>query len=132
MRNPLNKEKKMTDEKSQRIAALNDTFRSRCGIPVFGTQAVPGHFVYTRGISTLPPETRISIWAPVRDFSDFSEGNDPHAERDFGAFTIDDVPEKIFWKIEYFENASCLFGAEDPADTTKCFRVLTVMLASEH
>jgi hypothetical protein len=119
------------EQEANRIAELNDRFRSRCGIPVFG-EHVPGGFVFTQGINSLPPETQISIWAAVRDFNDFSEGNDPHAERDFGAFTIDDVPEKIFWKISYYADASCSGGAEDPADTTKCFRILTVMLASEY
>jgi hypothetical protein len=74
------------EQEANRIAALNDRFRSRCGIPVFG-EHVPGGFVFTQGINSLPPETQLSIWAAVRDFNDFSEGNDPYAERDFGAFT---------------------------------------------
>jgi len=120
------------EQEANRIAELNDRFRSRCGMPLFWEHIPGGDFVFTRGIEALPPETQISIWAAVRDFTDFSEGNDPHAERDFGAFTIDDVPEKIFWKIDYFKDASCSGGAEDPSDAARCFRILTVMLASEY
>ena len=119
------------EQQANHIAELNDRFRARCGMPVFG-EHVPGGFVFTQGINSLPSETQVSIWAAVRDFNDFSEGNDPHAERDFGAFTIDDVPENIFWKIDYYADASCSDGAEDPSDSAGCFRILTVMLASEY
>jgi uncharacterized protein DUF3768 len=118
------------EQEANRIAALNDRFRSRCGL-AFGDD-VPGGFVFTQGINSLPPETQVSIWAAVRDFTDFSEGNDPYAERDFGAFTLDGVPEKIFWKIDYYADASCSGGAEDPADPARSFRILTIMLASEY
>lgn len=119
------------EQEPNRIAALNDRFRSRCGRMSFGDD-VPGGFMFTQGINSLPPETQVSIWAAVRDFNDFSEGNDPYAERDFGAFTIEDVPEKIFWKIDYYADASCSGGAEDPSDPARCFRILTIMLASEY
>lgn len=45
---------------------------------------------------------------------------------------MDDVPEKIFWKIDYCADRSCARGSEDPADPTRSFRVLTIMLASEY
>jgi hypothetical protein len=50
-------------ERPQQIAELNDRFRSRCGMPVFG-EHVPGGFVFTQGINSLPPETQVSIWLP--------------------------------------------------------------------
>ena len=84
------------------------------------------------GIAALPPETQICIWADVAKFNSFSEDNDPHGERDFGAFTIEGVPEKIFWKIDYYADKSCTTGSEDPADPKQTFRVLTIMLASEY
>ncbi len=118
-------------EKPQQIADLNDRFRSRCGIPVFGAH-VPGRFVFTRGIAALPPETQICIWAAVRDFNDFTEGNDPYGEHDLGAFTIEGASERVFWKIDYYADEACTVGADDPADPAKSFRVLTVMLVSEY
>jgi hypothetical protein len=118
-------------EKPQQIAELNDRFRSRCGIPVLG-EHVPGRFVFTRGIAALSPETQICIWAAVRDFNDFTAGNDPYGEHDLGAFTIEGAPERVFWKIDYYADESCTAGADDPADPAKSFRVLTVMLVSEN
>jgi hypothetical protein len=86
----------------------------------------------TAGIRALPPEVQSAIREQVEKFSDFSADNDPHGERDFGAFTVRGVPEKIFWKIDYYADKSCAFGSEDPADPAQTFRVLTIMLASEY
>ena len=56
--------------------------------------------------------------------------NDPHGERDFGA--IDLHGAKWFWKIDYYANGNCDSGSEDPSDPAKCYRVLTIMHASEY
>jgi hypothetical protein len=121
----------MTDHKSKQIADLNDLFRSGFYIPHFGSRPVPGRAVCTSGIAALPPETQICIWAEVSRFDSFSEDNDPRGEHDFGAFDMQGVG-KIFWKIDYYADESCTFGSEDPSDTAQCFRVLTIMLASEY
>jgi Protein of unknown function (DUF3768) len=120
------------DEKSRRIAEQNDKFRADFYIPSFGPRPIPGQIVCTSGIAALPPETQICIWAEVSKFSGFTTHNDPHAERDFGAFTMEGVPEKIFWKIDYYADKSCTEGSEDPANPARTFRVLTIMLASEY
>lgn len=121
----------MTDQKAAEIAALNDLFRSGFFIPSFGPRPVPGHVVCTSGIAALPAETQIRIWAEVSRFDSFTEDNDPHGEHDFGAFEFDGVGT-IFWKIDYYADKSCSFGLEDPSDTSQCFRILTIMLASEY
>lgn len=121
----------MTDQRATQIAALNDLFRSSCFIPSFGPRPVPGHVVCTSGIAALPPETQICIWAEVSRFDCFTEDNDPHGEHDFGAFEVEGIG-KIFWKIDYYADKSCTFGSEDPSDISQCFRVLTIMLASEY
>lgn len=119
------------DLRATRIAALNDQFRSQLGmLTPFGAM-VPGLTVSTPGIAALSPETQISLYAAVRDFSAFTADNDPWGERDFGALEIEGTP-KIFWKIDYYADRSLLRGSEDPADLAQCFRVLTVMLASEY
>lgn len=122
----------MTEAKPRKTAPLNDVFRQDFFVPSFGPHPVPGHIVCTRGIAALPPETQIGIWAEVSNFSAFDEGDDPYSERDFGAFAMPGVPEKIFWKIDYYADKSCTLGSEDPSDPAKCFRVLTIMLASEY
>jgi hypothetical protein len=120
------------DDRRQKIAEQNDRFRRDFYVPSFGPLPVSGHVAFTSGISALPPETQISIWAEVAKFNSFSEDNNPHGERDFGAFTMQEVPEKIFWKIDYYADKSCTTGSEDPADPERTFRVLTIMLSSEY
>lgn len=111
------------------IAELNDQFRSRLGVPVFGTDIL-GMFVFTRGIEALAPEVQIDIWMRVRDFDAFTEDNDPCGEHDFGSIDHP-VAGKLFWKIDYYD-PSFTMGSDDPADLGKTRRVLTVMLAGEY
>jgi hypothetical protein len=99
--------------------------------PFFGPPA-RGLVVFTRGIIGLSPEDQIIAAARVRDFGSFTEDNDPHGEHDFGAFDLEDGSEKIFWKIDYYADADCKFGSEDPSDPARCYRVITIMLASEY
>jgi hypothetical protein len=122
MRNPFFKEKSVSEDKVKKIAELNDRFEP----------AAPGQIVTTRSILNLSPETQVEIWEKVRRFDSFSEDDDPHGEHDFGAFEVRGVAEKIFWKIDYYADASCAFCSEDPSDITRCFRVLTLMLASDY
>ena len=65
----------------------------------------------------------------VRTFDDFSEGNDPWGEHDFGAVEIEG--EKVFWKIDCYD-PTLTMGSENPANEAVTHRVLTIMLASEY
>jgi hypothetical protein len=112
----------MTDCKTARIAALNDLCRTAMG--------VAGRVVQTQGIISLPPQDQSVICEKVELFDDFTEDNNPHGERDFGAF--DHNGHRIFWKIDYYSDRFCHWGAEHPEDPAQCFRVLTIMLASEY
>lgn len=110
----------------QTIAELNDRFRKdgpRSGIP--------GQQFATRGISALPMEAQLLIWAKVRAFTDFTEDNDPYGEHDFGAFEVPGAG-RIFWKLDYYADSSMQWGSEAPHDPVRSFRVLTIMLASEY
>ena len=118
-----------TDPQTQKIAELNDQCRQQCVRSGFG-EGISCKIMMTRGIAALPPELQMIIAAKVRDFDDFTEDNDPHGERDFGAFEIEGAG-KIFWKIDYYDSA-LQYGSEDPADPEKTTRVLTIMLASEY
>ena len=115
------------NEKTKIIATLNDEARKSYMIPVFGKQ--PCQIFETEGIINLSPEDRIIIAAKVRDYDDFTIGNNPYGERDFGAF--DHNGQKIFWKIDYYD-PSLKRGSEDPSDPEKTQRVMTIMLANEY
>ncbi len=108
---------------SAKIAALNDAFR---------TTFSGGRVVITRGVRDMRrPAEAFRI---VRNFTGFTEDNDPNGEHDFGAFDLDG--ERLFWKISYYDSASFGsgrdMGSEDPSDPEQTARVMTVMLASEY
>lgn len=107
--------------KTERIAKLNDICRTAMG--------VAGQLIQTQGINALPAQDQSAIREKVELFNDFTPANDPHEERDFGAFDHDG--EKVFWKIDYFAPDLC-HGSEDPSDPRQTVRVLTIMLASEY
>lgn len=111
------------------LAELNDRFRSRLGVPIFGTDLL-GRYVITRGIDALDPMVQADIWLRIREFDRFTEDNDPYGEHDFGAFDHP-VAGKVFWKIDYYD-PSFTMGSDDPLDFGKTRRVLTVMLAEEY
>jgi hypothetical protein len=104
-----------------RIAALNDLARTAMG--------VASRVYQTPGIAALPPRVQSRIRERVETFSAFTPDNDPHGERDFGAF--EEAGERVVWKIDYYDTA-LEHGSEDPSDPRMTARVLTIMLASEY
>lgn len=109
------------ERNTAKIAYLNDLCRRAMGIA--------GRLVQTQGICALSVQDQSAIREKVEIFDDFTPDNDPHEERDFGAFAQNG--ERIFWKIDYYDTALNR-GSEDPADPAKTVRVLTIMLASEY
>ena len=104
----------METEQATKIAALNDTFRES------------GHGVtITAGVEALPDLH--GLLETVRTFDDWTDGNDPYGEHDFGQFEWGN--EKIFWKIDYYDQTLCY--REDPLSPT-CQRIMTIMIASEY
>jgi hypothetical protein len=123
----------MTDEQARanRIAGINDEFRHQAGLVLSDTHSVPGRCFMTVGVAVLGRQAQAEILQRVRQFSDFEPGNDPYREHDFGAISASGG-ERIFWKIDYYADDTMEFGAEDPADPNRSFRVLTIMLAAEY
>jgi hypothetical protein len=119
----------MTKQAAGAIAAMNDQLRGRLGMPIFGEPYTPGRIFFTAGINALPPSTQIALWFAIRDFTDFTLENNPHGERDFGAVHLEGAGE-VFWN--YYADETMTYGSEDPSDPARCFRVLTIMLASEY
>ena len=110
-----------TDSTTAQIAALNDLCRKAMGIA--------GRVVQTTGISALPPREQSAIREKVETFDLFTPDNDPHGERDFGAFEHNG--QRIFWKIDNYDTTMTK-GSEDPSDPGQTVRLLTIMLASEY
>lgn len=105
---------------ADRIRELNDAFRSTF---------IGGHVMLTASVDALPSDVRAMAIRKVATFDAFSEDNDPHGEHDFGAFDL--AGHCFFWKLDYYDK-ECRFGSEDPADSTKTTRVLTIMLAEDY
>jgi len=123
----------MTNPTANIIASQNDAFRK--GIAPFRTADVQpeppkGRVICTRRVTALGTAQVIALLLVVRNYSSFDPDNDPQGERDFGA--IDLHGSKFFWKIDYYANGNCDSGSEDPSDPAKCYRVLTIMHASEY
>jgi len=95
-------------------AQANDKFRSAG----FGV-------TMTSGIQDLPDVE--GLLGAIRDYSSFTEDNDPYGEHDFGSLVWHG--EKVFWKIDYYNQ---VLGAWEDPSSTRCRRVLTVMLADEY
>ena len=99
-----------------KIAALNDAARSNAF-----------NYMATRGVMSLDEVVISDIFVAVQEFSNFTEGNDPYGEHDFGSFTV--AVNKVFWKIDYYDQQ--LQYGSDPLDP-ECRRVITIMLAEEY
>jgi hypothetical protein len=104
----------MTDHK--KVRALNDAFR----------QSMSGGKVVTTASLSNHPQLG-TILDRVRNYTDFTEDNDPYGEHDFGSFMISG--ERIFWKIDYYDKS--MSQGLDPSDPA-VVRVLTIMRASEY
>ena len=110
----------MSNDKTTRIRELNDQFR---------TTFAAGRVVITAGVEALDDATKAMVLTQVRNYSDFTEDNDPYGEHDFGSFEIDG--QRFFWKIDYYDR-SLEAGSEDPSDPAQTTRVMTIMLAEEY
>ena len=105
-----------------KIAMLNDGCRKAMGL--FGP-------VYqTAGVAALDECDQSAIREKVETFDSFTEDNDPHGERDFGAFEHNG--QKIFWKSDYYAKNDFSRGSEHPERASETTRVLTIMLAEEY
>jgi hypothetical protein len=78
----------------------------------------PDTLVVTGGLAAMFPDDLPSILAKVKEFNEFTEGNDPWREHDFGAFEY--KGGKLFFKIDDY-------NGNEGYDL-----VLTVMLASDY
>ena len=105
--------------RAELIAQLNDELRKT---------GSGGQVMITRGVHALTGLDVSNLLRALADYDDFDATNDPHGERDFGAFDFRE--RELLWKVDYFDT-ELKFGSDDPADPNITRRVLTVMLAEE-
>ena len=107
----------------------------------------------SRGVGALPPPEVVEVLREVRDYQNFTQGNDPYREHDFGVLAHvrghwtqepqprpapgERGPAKIFFKVDYYAAARpgvppFTHGSEAPWDADATDRVLTIYLAEEH
>jgi hypothetical protein len=110
----------MHSEQAVRVRALNDQLR---------LTGRGGRVLITQAILHQGDPFLQSALAALREFHEFTDGNDPYQEHDFGSFKVGD--QTLFFKIDYYDPFMAA-GAEDPADPYKCVRVLTLMLSSDY
>lgn len=110
----------MSKNNVQNIAKLNDLLR---------TQFIGGQILMTVGIQALSEEIRNEVIKQIRAYSTWDSENDPYGEHDFGMVEVEN--HKVFWKIDYYD-MNMQYRSEDPADSGKTNRVMTVMLVSEY
>ena len=103
-----------------RIRLINDRCRR-----TFSGAAI----VVTAAFTGLPPDMKANALEHVRSFDAFNIDNDPHHEHDMAFF--EEGGERFFFKFDYYdETTRC--GSDDPTDTSKTRRVLTIGLASDY
>ena len=111
---------------AETVAGQNDLFRREM---LRDEKTIPGKTVTTPGVVALGPDFVLAAMLAVASYDGFTEPNDPHGERDFGAFDI--VGEKLFWKIDLYDT-EYRYGTVERANLGCTMRVLTIMLRSEY
>ena len=116
------------EENTKKVAELNDKLRQSAN--PFIMQKMKDKVVTTQGLmDCFTDEEIVSIFQDISKFDNFTEGDDPYGERDFGS--LKRKGRTIFWKIDYYDN-EMKYHSPDKADPEQTTRSLTVMLASEY
>jgi len=123
-------------EQTDHIRRLNDMARTQ-------PEIVNATWVITQGVAALlvgelaegedakpyAPERVAALRHALATFTDWTEGNDPYGEHDFGAFTL--FGARLFFKVDYYHPDHDSL-APVPGNIELCRRVLTIMLAEEY
>src|ERR1700736_6586540 len=101
------------------ICALNDAFRTQ--LLLVGSAIADNTLVITSGVAAQGNDFIDRAVKTVREFSAFTENNDPYGEHDFGSFDLDGIA--VYWKIDCYD-LSLEWGSPDAADPAVTRRVL--------
>lgn len=124
----------MPEPDSATIAQLNDRLRLGLADPNVALANARtgnlGRVMVTPGVADAFAQDQLGkVLEAVAQFDDFKEDNNPHGERDFGAFEVDGT--RMFFKFDYYD-LNYQFGSVDPSNARMTRRVLTVMLPMEY
>jgi len=108
------------ENKSIIIRDMNDQFRRTL---------VGGQVLITPGILDLGDQMAIEGLKRVRIFDNFTAGNDPHNEHDFGEVQVNG--HRIWFKIDLYDKDQ-KYGSPDPADPDVTTRLMTILLPEEY
>ena len=111
--------------KLSKLQKQNDAFRKG----VLLSPQENGICVIGAEIDDLEDQQKSNLFAAVAKFSEFDMDIDPYHEHDFGIVELPGIP-KVMWKIDYYADDSCTFGAQDPSED--CYRVLSIIYASQY
>ena len=104
-------------EKSAKIALLNDNFRNTLE---------GGLVLVTKEFNELSDELKNSAVEKIREFSDFSEDNDPYFEHDIAIVRLVSLKKAFKFHIDYYDKADNNLGSKNPEDADKTLRVMTI------
>lgn len=110
---------KNSNEQTQRIAALNDQFRSTFR---------GGEVVNSKSLRTLSREQKFELYEKVMAYDDFTPESDPAGEHNIG--TIEHYGELYLWAISYYD-VDKKGDSRNPANEMVTNRVLVIVRADE-
>ena len=120
----------MSNDRSEKIAVLNEQLSSKIGYPFNTLIDTSNEIVLTQGIMDSFNDGEITtLFQDIKTFDTFTEDNDPYKERDFGSLKA--KGRSIFWKIDYYDN-NLEYHSPDNTNPEVTKRVMTVMLSSEY
>ena len=109
------------DHKIYRIRFLNDELRTE--------GSCRNGRVVAAGRLTQKYEKVGAIAAAVAAIDQWSDGDDPYCEHDFGKLDVDG--EAVIWKIDYYALDE-MHGSDHPEDPNVTVRILTLMSAEDY
>ena len=106
-----------------KTSEINDRVRKNLG----GDNSI---IVFSRSLAFLPGEQREAVIAAIRDFDDFTPDNDQYDEHDLIVVDVEGIGT-VYAKFDYYAR-DMMTMSDDPADTEKTVRVLTIFPADEY
>lgn len=114
-------------QRTARIAAQNDAFR-RTLAPGAAPSGLAGRLVLIRAVLARGDGFAQAALRAVATDNVFTEANDPHGERDFGAMEAEGTA--VWWKLDLL-GCELRWASPRPDDPAATARVLTVLLPED-